>query len=429
VLVLVILMFVALIGAVGLSVDIGAAVSHQRTDQGVADSAALAAADRLTNGQTLAAATSAANSVATLAGVPSGNLTMNYLDGSRNPTANKQAVVWVQAKVAEAVPTYFFRAIGIANSNVAALAEVKYPKKCALCLLDPSASPALDISSSGGLTVSGDCLQVNSGSGSSVTLTSGGGVNAPCTNLVGGVTGNPALIVPAANTGVAPVPDPLAKMPYPTGGPACGGGVYPGDTNTVINPGCYTEWALGGLGNLYLNPGTYVLAGPPGVSVSSTGGIKNCPLAPCPAGVTAGGVTLFFTCSNYNPLTSPAAGPICGCPTTYGADLVVSSNGGISITAPTSGTYQGVAIFFDRCNNGRLALTANGGVPVTGAVYAKASPAYITANGNLTVAGLFITATMQISANGNVSIAYDPTKPEQKVQANWLAWGNVRLIT
>jgi hypothetical protein len=88
-----------------------------------------------------------------------------------------------------------------------------------------------------------------------------------------------------------------------------------------------------------------------------------------------------------------------------------------------------VAIFFDRCNNGRLALTANGGVPVTGAVYAKASPAYITANGNLTVAGLFITATMQISANGNVSIAYDPTKPEQKVQANWLAWGNVRLIT
>jgi hypothetical protein len=107
----------------------------------------------------------------------------------------------------------------------------------------------------------------------------------------------------------------------------------------------------------------------------------------------------------------------------------VSSNGGIQITAPTSGTYQGVAIFFDRCNNGRIALTANGGVPVLGAVYAKASPAYITANGNLTVAGLFITSTMQISANGNVSIAYDPTNPAQQVQASWLSWGKVRLIT
>jgi hypothetical protein len=424
-------MFVVLIGAVGLSIDIGVAVSHQRTDQGAADSAALAAADRLSNGQSLAAATSAAQSVASLAGVPTGNLTVNYLDASRNPTAVRASVVYVQAKVQEVVPTFFFRAIGVATANVGALAEVKWPKKCALCLLDPSASPALDISSSGGLSVTGDCLQVNSNSGSSVALTSGGGITAPCTNLVGGVTGNPALITPAANTGVPPVPDPLAKMPYPTGGPACSGGVYPGDTNTVISPGCYTEWALGGLGNLYLNPGTYVLAGPPGVSVSSTGGIKNCAVGsgPCPAGVTAGGVTLFFTCSNYNPGTSPAAGPICPCPTTYGADLVVSSNGGIQITAPTSGTYQGVAIFFDRCNSGRIALTANGGVPVLGAVYAKASPAYITANGNLTVAGLFITATMQISANGNVTIAYDPTNPAQAVQANWLSWGNVRLIT
>jgi hypothetical protein len=428
-LVLVILMFVVLIGAVGLSIDIGVAVSHQRTDQSVADSAALAAADRLSNGQTIAVATSAATSVATLAGVPSGNLTMNYLDGSRNPTTNRLAVVWIQAKVAESVPTFFFRAIGVATANVAALAEVKYPKRCALCLLDLNAAPALDISSSGGLTVTGDCLQVNSSAGSSVALTSGGGINAPCTNLVGGVSGNPALITPAANSGVAPVPDPLAKLPYPTGGPACGGGIYPGDTNTVINPGCYTEWALGGLGNLYLNPGTYVLAGPPGVSVSSTGGIKNCTVAPCPAGVSAGGVTLFFTCTGYNPLTSPAAGPICPCPTTYGADLVVSSNGGINITAPTSGTYQGVAIFFDRCNNGRIALTANGGVPVTGAIYAKASPAYVTANGNLTVAGLFITATMQISASGNVKVAYDPTDPAQQVQASWLNWGSVRLYT
>jgi hypothetical protein len=445
-LVLVILMFVGLVGAVGLSIDIGNAVAHQRTDQGAADGAALAAGDRLANGQTLAAATSAGNSAANLAGVPSSNLTINYFDVSRNPSSDPRRIVWVQARVNEGVPTFFMKAIGIPLSNVAALAEVKYPKRCALCLLDPSASPALDISSTGGLTVSGDCLQVNSNGGGSVGLSSGGGVNAPCTNLVGGVTGNPALIVPSANSGAVPVPDPLLAMPYPTGTMTDFGLTYPvvapGSTDTVINPGVYRQWALGGSGNLLLNPGTYVIVGPPSdaVAVSSTGSIKNCPTGTvvCPSGtllsgalatLTAGGVTLFFTCSTYNPLTSPAAGPICPCPSTLGSNINVSSNGGLQITAPTSGPYQGMAIFFDRCNSGAIAITANGGVPVTGAIYAKASAALITANGNLTIAGLFITATMQISSSGNVTIAYDPTVAAQKVNANWLRWALARLVT
>jgi hypothetical protein len=445
-LVLVILMIVALIGAVGLSIDIGNAVAHQRTDQGAADGAALAAADRLANGQNLATATSAGTSAANLAGVPSGNLVINYLDGSRNPSADPKRVVWVQAQVTESVPTFFMRAIGIPISNVAALAEVKWPKRCALCLLDPSAGPALDISSTGSLSVTGDCLQVNSNSGSSVALTSGGGVNAPCTNLVGGVTGNPALIVPSANAGAVPVPDPLIGLPYPNGAMPINTGapITPGNTDTVINPGVYSQWALGGSGNLYLNPGTYVIIGPPSdsVAVSSTGGIKNCPLtlAVCPAGLlngvgalttlTHGGVTLFFTCSNYNPTAAgTAAGPICPCPSTFGSNINVSSNGGLQITAPTSGTYQGVAIFFDRCNTGDIRITANGGVPVTGAVYAKASAAAITANGNLSINGLFITATMQISSNGNVTINYDPTQADQKVNANWLRWALARLVT
>jgi hypothetical protein len=68
-------------------------------------------------------------------------------------------------------------------------------------------------------------------------------------------------------------------------------------------------------------------------------------------------------------------------------------------------------------------------VPVTGAVYAKASAAAITANGNLSINGLFITATMQISSSGNVTINYDPTQADQKVNANWLRWALARLVT
>jgi hypothetical protein len=433
VLVIVILMFVVLIGAVGLSVDIGNAVAHQRTDQGVADSAALAAADRLYNGMTLAAATSAATNVATLAGVPSGNLTMAYLDGSRNPTTNPNSVVWVQAKVNESVPTFFFRAIGIANSNVASLAEAKWNKKCTMCLLDLNASPAADLSSGGSINVNLGCLQVNSNANPATTTSGGAGaINAPCTNIVG-TPGTPALINPAASTGVPPVPDPLAKLPYPIlGGTCSGGSVIVADTNVVISPGCYTDWQLGSSGSLYLNPGIYVLTGlggeSPGIAISSNGSIKNCKLAPCPPGVTAGGVMIFFTCSPYYTGSSPSAGPICPCPATGGADIVVSANGSMTITAPTSGTYQGIAIFFDRCNNGRIELSANGSAGFEGAIYAKAAPALITANGNLPVSGLFITATVKLSSNASLIITYDPTQANQQVNANWLSWGSVRLI-
>jgi hypothetical protein len=205
----------------------------------------------------------------------------------------------------------------------------------------------------------------------------------------------------------------------------------------VLSPGVYSDWALGGLGNLYLQPGTYVITDPAGVTVTSTGGIKNCPAAPCtqvgvPWGgagsvtLSPGGVTIFFTCGWPG---SGAAGPICPCPATIGAKLDVSSNGGLQITAPTSGTYQGVAIFFDRCNSALIRLTANGSAPVIGAIYAKSSALQLTANGTANFSGLVITATVQLSSNASLNINYDKTQANQAVNASWLKWPLARLVT
>jgi hypothetical protein len=435
------LVILGLIAAVGLGIDVGNAAARQRQDQSAADAASLAAADRLSNGQSLAAATTAGTNVAALVGVPPGNITIRFLDGSRNPTTDPNSVVWVQAQILESVQTFFMRAIGVVTANVAGFAEVKFPKKCALCFLDPTATPALHISGNGGVSVTGGCAQVNSSGNPALALDSNGNMTAPCTNVVGTVTETGGgSVIPAAMTGVAPVPDPLAKLPYPTPPIPDYGSVFPGDTNTVINPGVYHQWGLGGAGNLYLNPGTYVIVGPPSdsVAVSSGGAIKNCPSTPCPTGtlypgggsttVQPGGVTLFFTCSSW-PGSGTTSGPICACPSTYGSNINVSSNGGLRVTAPTGGTYQGVAIFFDRCNSGSIALTANGGVPVLGAIYAKAAPLNITANGPLTIAGLVIAATADISANASLTVAYDPTNPAQAVKSAWLNWPIVRLVT
>lgn len=440
-LVLIALMIIGLTGAVGLAIDIGNAAAHQRRDQGAADGAALAAADRISNGQAEAAASSAGTAVAVLAGAPSSGVSFKYLDSSRNPTTDQFSVTWVQAQVVEAVPTFFMGVIGITTSNVSGFAEVKSNKHCVICFLDPSASPALHISGTGGVNVTGGCTQVNSSGNPAVTLDSVGNLTAPCTNVVGTVTSSGAgRIVPAAVTGAVPVPDPLAGLPYPTPPITDFGSVSPGDTNTVINPGVYHQWSLGGIGNLYLNPGTYVIVGPPSdsVAVSSLGAIKNCPNSPCPTGtlfpgggtttVQPGGVTLFFTCSTW-PGSGTAAGPICACPSTFGSNINVSSAGGLQVTAPTSGTYQGVAIFFDRCNSGSIAVTASGGTPVLGAIYAKASPLSITATGPVTIAGLLITATVDISSDGTLTVAYDGTNPAQAVNSIYQRWKPVRLST
>jgi hypothetical protein len=127
-------------------------------------------------------------------------------------------------------------------------------------------------------------------------------------------------------------------------------------------------------------------------------------------------VTLFFTCASY-----PSAS--CACPSTFGSNISISSNGGLQIVAPTTGTYAGVAIFFDRCNSGSIALTANGGTPVTGAIYALASPLLLSANATATLAGLVVVGTSTISGNGGITVAYNPlTDPAQRIGSAYLQW-------
>jgi hypothetical protein len=272
----------------------------------------------------------------------------------------------------------------------------------------------LNLSANGGISVTGGEVQVNSSANPAVVLSASGSITAPGTNVVGSVSlQSGGTVNPAANTGVAPIPDPLAALPYPTGPLPNNGRVDVGDTNRTINPGLYTQWALGGAGNLYLNPGTYVITGPAGesVSVSSGGSIQGT------------GVTLFFTCSNF-PSQS------CSCPgSSPGSNLKISSDGGLKITAPTTGTYAGVAIFFDRCNTGAIELSANGSTPVTGAIYAKSSPLLLTANGAMGLAGLVVVGTTTLSGNGGINVTYDPTSPAQQVAAQFLSQGGLPRLS
>ena len=69
------------------------------------------------------------------------------------------------------------------------------------------------------------------------------------------------------------------------------------------------------------------------------------------------GVTLYFTCGTQS---SPRA---CNAPGKRAA-LLAHGNGLIKLTAPTTGTYAGLALAYDRLNTSPLWLTGNGDLEV-----------------------------------------------------------------
>src|ERR1019366_1615640 len=92
-----------------------------------------------------------------------------------------------------------------------------------------------------------------------------------------------------------------------------------------------------GNGDLTLNPGTYIITG----SLSLTGN----------GNLIANGVTLYFACAAYpSPCSTGQSG----------ANFTLTGNGSMTLSAPTSGVFQGLSIFADRNNTANDALTGNG---------------------------------------------------------------------
>ena len=112
-----------------------------------------------------------------------------------------------------------------------------------------------------------------------------------------------------------------------------------------------------------MNPGVYVIEGAFDIGAGTS--------------VDGVGVTLYFTCSTY---TSTNTAP-CSSPGTSGGYFYDHGNGTVVLSAQTSGTYQGLVMFYDRNDYGEYKypqkdcdepFVGNGAtLSVTGTVYAK----------------------------------------------------------
>jgi hypothetical protein len=154
-----------------------------------------------------------------------------------------------------------------------------------------------------------------------------------------------------------------------------------------VSPGTYTSIFLQGNGTVTFSPGIYIINGPGGFSCSGT------------PTITGTGVMFYFT---------------------NGATINCQGNDTTNLTAPSSGTYQGVLFYQDKqdcncgvggCDNGVLscgpgpALGGNTGSAYNGILYFPNDLLTFYGNNVSYSAGVVIADSFQLSGNPTVNLS------------------------
>ena len=362
VLALVTMSMVLLLGFLALAVDVGMLWSERRHMQTAADAAAVAAAVALREGLdvTTAGRSAATHNSFTNGSSTDGNLVTVTINNPPLSGAYAGNNSYVEAIVEQPQTTYFLRALGYNTVDVSTRA-VSGTISGPACMysLDPSANNAF-VDSGGNSSITANCgLLVDSSSTSGLVDSGGATLTASSIGVVAPSEGQG----PAGVTyNIAPFPDPLAGVSAPAVG-ACNpltvaGNGYTANSNATISAGTY----CGGItvnkpATLTLGAGTYVLLGG-GLQVQ--GG----------AAITGTGVT-FYNTQNATYQYKP---------------IVISGGSTANLTAPDSGSLQGILFFQDRNlpandtgpSGPQNTISGGSSGTMTGALYFPSTPLYFS---------------------------------------------------
>jgi hypothetical protein len=212
------------------------------------------------------------------------------------------------------VSTTFLTMIGISSLPIRAeaLAITGTSKPCVL-MLDPT-NPGLIVNSGAELDAQVCSVRVNSAHAQAAQA-NGGIIRSESLCVRGTVhTGAGGQMIPQARTGCPPLNDPLAGVPEPTiAGPCPNRSAGPGQTVTLA-PGCHNNVTANSSGRIVFSPGIHRITGR--VEASNAGRISG------------ENVMLYLSTSS--------------------AQVVANNSVGLSLSAPTSGPYAGIALFQTR---------------------------------------------------------------------------------
>jgi hypothetical protein len=192
-----------------------------------------------------------------------------------------------------------------------------------------------------------------------------------------------AIVLGGMKTGVRPTPDPLAYLPVPDPSTMIERSASAKTVNSllpvILQPGIYRGGLrIKGLTIVTMMPGVYVMEGG-GFSVEDTATVL-------------GLETMIYNTSS----SSFAAGPVS-----------ITGLGKVVLTAPLSGTYQGINIFQNRSQTTPITVKGVGLSTMTGVIYAPKAPANLTgaaAVGVDILGGAYVVDSMTVSGVGAITI-------------------------
>ena len=378
VLIMVTLGITFLLGLLGLVVDVGYSYYVKQAAQGAVDAAALAAITTAnagggycgpgilcqtgykcptspTSGDDFGVACLYAKTNGFVYG---GGQTVTISSGTGvPPTApGVNTRYWVTATATQQLTLGFLSALGVHGGWVysqATGAVVYAGTGGCIYVMDPAQSPSMTVAGNGNIT--SDCgIYVNSSASTALSVNGNATITGSLVHVVGGTQiGSNASVNPTPVTGSQAVADPLANIPAPTFG-GCDHTSYSVSGGTVtLSPGVYCGGiSISSTTNVTFSPGNYILNGG-GFAVSGQ--------------ATLNGAGVFF----YN--TASAGYPF--------GPVLMAGGSSTTLTAPTSGEYQGILFFQDR------SITSGAQNTIAGGSTEKLGGSIYMAGGQLVFAG------------------------------------------
>ncbi len=363
--VLAVLCLTAILGFVGLAIDVGVLRTDRILLQTVADSAAIAGASEVKYGDVALAAQTDAVKNGFVIGASAAALVINNppLNGPHTADSN-----YVEVVATESAQTTFMGLFGMRTVIIKARAVAGLGSGAGcIFALNPTASGAILLNGTGNVVV--QCGVVDD-SNSSTALNVNGNVNfsASSIGVVGGYSRNGNTTVsPTPVTGLPPDPDPLSYLPKPGVG-ACNYNSYKinGSGTYTVSPGVYCSGlTINGTATVTFNPGLYIINN----GAFTINGNAN---------VHGTGVFFYLTGN---------------------ASFTWNGGSALSFIAPTSGTYEGVLLFQDPGDTSTGTINGNNASVIQGAVYMPKAP--ITINGTGSTAAYTILVVDKATFNGN----------------------------
>lgn len=401
-LILFVLALGVLLGMAAMTIDVGLAYVARRDMQNAADAAALAGADAILEGQSSVLAANAARDLALQNGYDNAaadvTVTINVPPTSGPHSGDSD---FIEVFIAHPIDTILASAVGKTTPfdvSARAVAGIdRTPKPYSIITLSQTACQSMQFNGQVHLTIIDAGTLTNSECTVGAFSTNGTiNVATAANHVVGGwhMTGNSGDVsLPPSRAGH--FDDPLigVPVPTPTSAPVQTCPTYGGPPGTVtLQPGVYDctidpqgQWGL------QFEPGDYYITG--GIVINGGGNVSF-------------GQGLYFL--QGEGLTITGNGVVTGDGVTFYIDegqVTLTGTSDTQLTAPTSGTYEGIVIFQNRTLTSTVNMSGGAIADGWGAVYAAGAQIRLVGNTGSTL-HQFISDSFLMDGNSNISIDY-----------------------